>query len=82
MITTIGGNRTIAHIAEQFDARPNQMTLWKAQLKGGVAHLFESGAGSAPVAPAVETHPPIPNFPITPTAHAVCNRSSSSRNLS
>ena len=36
-----------AHFAEQFDVHPNQITTWKAQLKNGAAHVFDSGGGRA-----------------------------------
>ena len=38
-LAAIKGDRTIAHIAEQFDVHPNQVTSWKAQLEGGAADM-------------------------------------------
>ena len=53
-IAAIKGERTIAQIAEQFDVHPNQVTVWKAQLEGGAADVFDSGNGSAQPTPAVD----------------------------
>lgn len=38
-------------VAEQFDAHPNQVTSWKAQLEGGAADVFGSGSGGAAAQP-------------------------------
>src|SRR5262245_21651297 len=46
-IAAIKGDRTIAEIAEQYDVHPNQVTTWKAQLEGGAADVFGSGAARA-----------------------------------
>jgi transposase len=51
-IAAIKGDRTLAELAEQFDAHPNQITTWKAQLEGGAADVFGPGNGTA--APAVD----------------------------
>ena len=53
-IAAIKGERTIAQIADQFDVHPNQVTIWKAQLEGAAADVFDSGTGTAPAAPAVD----------------------------
>ena len=43
-MAAIKGDRTIAHIAERFDAHPNQVTAWKQQLESGAAGDFGVGA--------------------------------------
>ena len=53
-IAAIKGERTIAQISEQFDVHPNQVTTWKAQLKGGAADVFDGCTGTAPAVPAVD----------------------------
>src|SRR5437870_12890459 len=46
-LAAIKGDRTLAQLAEQFDVHANQITSWKAQLKGGAADVFGPGGGSA-----------------------------------
>src|SRR5438128_458931 len=48
-LAAIKGDRTLAQLAEQFDVHPNQITSWKAQLEGGAAGVFGSGAAPAAV---------------------------------
>jgi len=36
----------LAQLAEQFDAHPNQITTWKAQLESKAADAFGPGGGS------------------------------------
>jgi hypothetical protein len=43
-----------AHVAEQFDVHPNQITSWKAQLEGGIADVFGPGGGSGAVPAAID----------------------------
>ena len=45
-LAAIKGDRTLAQLAEQFDAHPNQMISWKAQLEGGAADVFGPGSGN------------------------------------
>jgi transposase len=45
-LAAVKGDRTLAHLAEQFDVHPNQITSWKAQLEGGAADVFGPGSGS------------------------------------
>ena len=41
----IKGDRTLAHLAQQFDVHPNQITAWKAQLANGAdAPLIDADA--------------------------------------
>ena len=42
-------SRAIAQIAEQFDAHPNQVTSWKAQLEGGATEVFDVGIARSTV---------------------------------
>lgn len=53
-IAAIRSERTISEIAKQFDVHPNQVTTWKAQLEGGSADVFDTGAAEATHAPAVD----------------------------
>ena len=50
-LAAIKGDETLAELAQLFDVHPNQITSWKAQLEGGAADVFGSGARSdaAPV---------------------------------
>ena len=49
-LAAIKGDRTLAQVAEQFDAHPNQITTWKAQLESGAADVFGPRAGGSPQA--------------------------------
>ena len=51
-LAAIGGDRTVAQLAEQFDVHPNQVTAWKAQLEA--ADAFGPGSSSGMVQPAVD----------------------------
>jgi transposase len=53
-LSAIKGDRTLAQLAEQFDAHPNQITSWKAQLEEGAADVFAPGGGSGTSPPAVD----------------------------
>ena len=48
-LAAIKGDRTLVELAEQFDVHPNQITSWKAQLKGAVmmASIVFCGGGLA-----------------------------------
>ena len=50
-LAAVKGDRTIARLPEQFDVHPNQITAWKAQLKGGASGIFGPGS-AAPATPA------------------------------
>ena len=46
-LAAIGGQSTLAELAQHFDVHPNQITQWKAQLQEGAAGVFGSaGAGA------------------------------------
>jgi transposase len=51
-LAALKGEKTLADLAQQFDAHPNQITAWKAQLVGGAAEVF--GASGGATAPAVD----------------------------
>jgi transposase len=48
-LAAIGGEKTLAELAQQFDVHPNQITAWRSQLLDGAAGVF--GGGSAAPAP-------------------------------
>ena len=51
-LAALGGDKTLAELAQQFDVHPNQMTEWKRQLSDRAADLFAGGA--APAEPPVD----------------------------
>ena len=52
-MAAIKGEKTLAELAQQFDVHPNQITPWKAQLRGGRPAC--SGLAARPgAAPAVD----------------------------
>jgi len=53
-LAAVKGDRTVAQLAEQFDVHPNQITTWKAQLEGGAADVFGSGAGNGTAQPVID----------------------------
>src|SRR5947207_12995567 len=44
-LAAIGGQNTLAELAQHFDVHPNQITQWKSQLQEGAAGVFGSAAG-------------------------------------
>src|SRR5665213_110659 len=52
-LAAVKGERTVAQLAEHFDAHPNQVMAWKAQLEGGASDVFGAG-GPSTAAPAVD----------------------------
>ena len=42
-LAALKNDRTMAQLAELFDAHPNQVAMWKNQLPGGAAEVFERG---------------------------------------
>jgi transposase len=44
----IKGEKTLAHLAQQFDVHPNQITQWRSQLVEGAAGVFGSEANPRP----------------------------------
>ena len=53
-LAAIGGQSTLAELAQHFDVHPNQITQWKAQLEGGAADVFGPGGGNGAAQPAVD----------------------------
>jgi transposase len=43
-LATLKGDKTLAELAEQFDAYPNQITDWKKQLIGNTENIFGKGS--------------------------------------
>ena len=50
-LAAVGGEKTLAELAQQFDVHPNQITQWRSQLLEGAAGVFgsPSPATSEPV---------------------------------
>ena len=53
-LAAIGGQSTVAELAQHFDVHPNQITQWKSQLQEGAAGVFGSAAGTAASTPPVD----------------------------
>ena len=53
-LAAIGGQNTVAELAQHFDVRPNQITQWKSQLQEGAVGVFGSAAGTAASTPPVD----------------------------
>lgn len=45
-LAAVKGEKTLAELAQQFDAHPNQITTWRTQLLEGAAGVFGSGSRS------------------------------------
>jgi transposase len=52
-LAAIGGEKTLAELAQQFDVHPNQITQWRTQLLEGAAGVF-GAATAVEAAPAVD----------------------------
>jgi len=46
-LAAMGGDKTLAELAQRFDVHPNQITEWKRQLSERAADLFGGGTASA-----------------------------------
>ena len=51
-LAAVGGEKTLAELAHQYDVHPNLIDQWRAQLLEGAADVF--GAGPATSEPAVD----------------------------
>ena len=50
-LAALGGDKTLAELAQRFDVHPHQITEWKRQLSERAAEIFGGGAAS--------TEPPV-----------------------
>lgn len=46
-LAAVGGEKTLAELAQQFDVHPNQITQWRSQLLEGAAGVFGSPSPAA-----------------------------------
>ena len=51
-LAAMGGDKTLAELAQRFDVHPNQITEWKRPLSERAADVF--GGGAAPAEPPVD----------------------------
>lgn len=47
-LAAMGGDKTLAELAQQFEVHPNQITNWKRQLSEHPALVFDGGAATEP----------------------------------
>ena len=53
-LAAIGGEKTLAELAQQYDVHPNQITAWKGHLVEAAASLFGSGSSASGPPPAID----------------------------
>ncbi|ORE97599.1 transposase [Aurantimonas sp. 22II-16-19i] len=46
-LAAVGGDKTLAELAQQFDVHPNQITQWRSQLLEDAAGVFGSPSPAA-----------------------------------
>jgi transposase len=51
-LAALGGDKTLAELAQRFEVPPHQITEWKRQLSERAADLF--GGGAAPAEPPID----------------------------
>lgn len=47
-LAAMGGDRTLAELAQQFEVHPNQITTWKRQLSEEASSVFDKGTSKEP----------------------------------
>jgi len=48
LAASLGGEKTLSELAEQYEVHPNQIATWKRQLVEQAATVFGKGANSEP----------------------------------
>ena len=48
-LAAVGGEKTLAELAQQFDVHPNKITQWRSQLLEGAGGVFRSPSAAEPV---------------------------------
>ncbi len=66
-LSAVKGEKTLAELAQRFDAHPNQSTSWKDQLLKGAAGIFgsEPKADAAPVVDVTTLHTKLGELTLT-----------------
>ena len=53
-LAAIKGDRTIQQLSDQFAVHVSQISIWKEQLQGCAADIFETRASGKPAAPEID----------------------------
>ena len=53
-LAAIKGEKTLAELAQQFDAHPNQVIAWKGHLLEAASGLFGPGGGASEPVPLID----------------------------